>query len=476
MTAPFPRTPTFTGFDAPSRVEANIYDLEIEGELPTAINGSWYRCGPDPQYPPHRGDDVYINGDGMVSMFRFEAGHVDFRSRYVRTARFEAERRARRSLFGDYRNPYTDDPSVAGLDRGAANTAPVWHGGRLLALKEDSLPYELDPHTLETKGVFDWDGRLRTRTVSAHPKIDTATGEMHFYGYEATGGVGREMAYCVADAHGTLLREDWFDAPYPAMVHDFAITAEHVIFPLFPTLADDDRMRAGGPHWMSDQSQDSYVGIMRRDGPASAMRWFRRPGGHAYHVINAFEADGLLHLDLAVSEINSFPFVPDVSGVAYDPRRAAPMPMRWSFDLSRNENAITERVIGSAPGDLPRIDDRRAGQDYRFFYMGMIDPSRAMLKAGPVGAGFNLVGQIDLATGHTAAYYGDDRTTFQEPQFVPCGAAENDGYVLSVMDRHDENRSDVGVFDARAFAAGPVAVIRLPLRLRSAFHGTWVAA
>ena len=40
-----------------------------------------------------------INGYGMVLMFRCDNGHVDFKSRYVRTENFMLERAARRSLF-----------------------------------------------------------------------------------------------------------------------------------------------------------------------------------------------------------------------------------------------------------------------------------------------------------------------------------------------------------------------------------------
>jgi carotenoid cleavage dioxygenase-like enzyme len=100
MTAPFPKTPGFSGPNRPFRAECDIFDLEIEGEIPRQLNGSWYRVGADPQYPPHLGNDIFINGDGIISMFRFENGHIDFRMRYVRTERWTAERAARRSLFG----------------------------------------------------------------------------------------------------------------------------------------------------------------------------------------------------------------------------------------------------------------------------------------------------------------------------------------------------------------------------------------
>jgi carotenoid cleavage dioxygenase len=154
MTQDFPDTFDFSGFNEPTRLEAEVYDLVVEGEIPAEIDGTWYRLTPEPQYPPMLGHDTYLSGDGMISMFQFKNGHVDYKSRYVRTDRLKAEREARRGLFGLYRNPYTDDPSVQGINRTVANTTPVWHGNRLMCLKEDGLPYEVDPETLETKGQW----------------------------------------------------------------------------------------------------------------------------------------------------------------------------------------------------------------------------------------------------------------------------------------------------------------------------------
>jgi carotenoid cleavage dioxygenase len=463
----------FSGYNAPSRVEADIFDLEIEGELPHELRGVWYRMTPDPQFPPRQGDDFFISGDGMISAFRFEGGHVDYRSRYVRTERFLAERAARRALYGAYRNRFTDETSVQGLDRTVANTSPIWHARRLFASKEDGLPYEIDPETLETRGRFDWDGRLKTVTVSAHPKTDPRTGELLFYGYEASGDASRDMAFCVADAEGRLVSEEWFEAPYPGMVHDFAITEDYAVFPIFPTITDLERMKAGGPHWMSDVSQDCWVAVVPRATGVRDIRWFRRPGGQFFHVINAWNEGETITLDLCVSQTNSFPFIPDVSGEPYDPAKASAVPFRWTLDLARNDDAIGERLIAPVPGDVPRIDERRIGMRYRQAWMGMVDPTRAMRMSGPVGGGFNLVGRIDMDTGETDAWYGSDDDAFQEPQFVPTGPGELDGYVLSVIERHAGNLSDVGVFHAGRMAEGPMAVIKLPLRLRGAVHGCW---
>ncbi len=53
----FPATPTYSGFNAPVRTEVDLYDLEvIEGAIPPELHGTFYRCGPDPQYPPKLGN------------------------------------------------------------------------------------------------------------------------------------------------------------------------------------------------------------------------------------------------------------------------------------------------------------------------------------------------------------------------------------------------------------------------------------
>ena len=61
------------------RTESTLQDLEvISGAVPAEIEGTWYRAGPDRQYPPKDGSDVFIDGEGMVHMLRFENGLIRF--------------------------------------------------------------------------------------------------------------------------------------------------------------------------------------------------------------------------------------------------------------------------------------------------------------------------------------------------------------------------------------------------------------
>ena len=128
--------------------------------------------------------------------------HVDYRSRWVRTERFRLQEQARRSLFGRYRNRYTNDPSVAGKNMGTANTNIVWHGRKLLALKEDSLPMELDPETLETRGEWRYEGAVSAVSLTAHPKLDYHTNELLTFSYQARGDATTDIVFYVARRGG----------------------------------------------------------------------------------------------------------------------------------------------------------------------------------------------------------------------------------------------------------------------------------
>ena len=77
-----------------------------------------------------------------------------------------------------------------------ANVSVVWHGDRLLTSGEVGFPYELSRDDLDTTGVYDFGGKLAT-AFTAHPKIDPATGNLHFFGYGFTAPF---LTYHVADA------------------------------------------------------------------------------------------------------------------------------------------------------------------------------------------------------------------------------------------------------------------------------------
>lgn len=477
----FPDLPIYTGFNTPSRLEADVTDVEIEGAVPADLDGAFYRVGPDPAYPPLHGRDIYFNGDGMVSMFRFKGGRVDFKCRYARTDKLALEQAAGRALFGHYRNPYSDDPGVQGRIRGTANTNVVFHAGRLLALKEDSPPLAMDPLTLETGGYVDFDGALKSATFTAHPKIDPVNGEMIAFGYSATGIASNDVAYHVIDAQGRIVHEAWFEMPYPGLLHDFGVTQDYVVFPVVPCVASLDRAREGRPVYGWDACREVWIGVLPRRGTARELRWFRGPALFASHVMNAFNDGERVYIDMPVAEGNMFPFFPDITGAPFDPVRAQARVTRWTMDLSKPDTGFAQQCLAAPVGEFPRIDDRYGMQPYRHGFLAQTDmtlPYDAERGGSITGMFINCVGHIDLATGRSDRYFAGATTTLQEPCFIPKSpdAPEGEGYIAVLANRLQEMRSDLLLLDAQHLQDGPIATIHLPLRLRSGLHGNWVGA
>lgn len=473
MSPKYPDIPMFQGINAPSRIEVDIHDLEVDGEIPAGLDGAFYRVAPDHQYPPRFLDDVPFNADGTISRFLFENGRVHLRHRYVQTERFKAERAAGRALYGRYRNPFTDDPSVASRSRNLANTTPLVWDGRLLALREDSPPIAMDPLTLETQGDWTFHGTLQARSpmrngppFTAHPKIDPRTGQMIAFGFAAKGLFTRDVAYYEVSPAGKITHEVWFEAPYHCMLHDFGVTEDYAVFPIIPVCGVGTKaLKAGKPHYAWDPTKDVYLGVLPRGGAARDLRWFRAPNQFCSHVMNAFNEGTRVHIDVPLAPGNMFPFFPELEK-PWDPRQAQSRTTRWTVDMaSKGEGFQSAERLTDYVGEFPKTDPRYQTRPYRHGWLLGFDPSRSS------------IAHVDHATGKTQVWAGDANTTLQEPCFIPRSdsAPEGDGYIITVATRIEELRTDVFLLDAQRLAEGPFATLRLPIRLRPGYHGNWAS-
>jgi len=452
--------PYLTGNFAPVADEADFQNLPVVGEIPAGLAGMFYRNGPNPQCEP--GDDYHwFAGDGMIHGFKVEDGKVDYLNRYVRTPRWRAENAAGKRLFGAFGNPMTSDPSVLTTDSGTANTNIVWHAGRLLALEEAHKPFELDPVTLESRGYAD-DYRGR---VTAHPKIDPETGEMVWFGYMSGQlPLNATMSYGVTDPAGKVSRRETFKAPYCSMVHDFLVTRNHVLFPILPLVGSLPRAMTGGPIFAWEPNKGAFVGVMRREASVDSLRWFQIDACYVFHPMNAWEDGDKIHAD--VMEYDTAPLFPNADGSMN--RDNGARLVRWTFDLADNSNAVKREPIDDLAGEFPRFDERKAGLAYRHGWFAKRSGRRT-------GLNLDGIAHVDLATGKRVVFMFPEGDAPGEPVFVPraADADEGDGWLVSVVYRGEEDRSDFVVFDAQDIIAGPVGTARLPRRVPFGFHGNW---
>ena len=468
MAKMFPKHPNLVGGFAPLQMECDAPDLCIEGEVPRDLNGTFYRNGPNPQFAP-RGNHHWFGGDGMVHGFKIDDGRVSYRNRWVKTIKFKTERDAKRALFASF-NPMDTDPSVQGMQTdGIANTNIVWHAGKLLALEEAHAPFELDPDSLDSIGPWTFGDKL-VGPMTAHPKIDPETGEMLFFGYNATGMISEDMSFHVVDRHGKLTRSETFKAPYAAMVHDFMVTRDHVIFPIMPLTGSMERAMRGAPVYAWEPELGTCIGIMPRNGSVTDLRWFKGDPAYVFHPMNAHSDGDIVTCD--VCEFEQAPLFPMTDGTPGDRSKAVPRLTRWTFDLSRNTDDYKWARLNDIACEFPRLDERRTGLSYRYGFVACnTDPDFNL-------GGFNAIGRIDHQTSKLDLYNLGPGCATNEPIFVPRNdsAAEGDGYVLANI--YDEGRmaSQLVILDAQNLSSGPLATAYLDHRVPFGFHGNWKPA
>ena len=110
------------------------------------------------------------------------------------------------------------------------------------------------------------------------------------------------------------------------------------------------------------------------------------------------------------------------------------------------------------------------GRRHRYGYANLVPSQRD----GRVTIG-GLV-QHDLRTGRSVeARLGPGRAA-SEGVFVPAraNAAEDEGWVLSIVYDPARDRSDLVILDATDFGGRPGATVALPQRVPFGFHGTWL--
>ena len=425
-----------SGNFAPVTEELTAYDLPVTGTIPPELAGWYLRNGPN---PADAASGHWFFGDGMVHGVRIDGGRaVAYRNRWVRTTRLTNGARTH------------DEHGNLDLTAGAANTHVVRHAGRTFALVENALPYELTCD-LDTKGPYDFDGRLRT-AMTAHPKTCPLTGELHFFGYGTHGPAN--LTYHRADASGELVISRPVEVPAPTMMHDFALTATHVVFMDLPVVFDLRAAKSGTMPYSWDGDYGARLGIMRRDDPYGEVRWFPIDPCYVFHSLNAHDApDGTIVLHVMR--------YPEMWRRAADgsvlPTRSAVL---WKWTLDPADGTVREEQIDDRPGEFPRTDDR------------LISLGSAH---GHITSGTSLV-RYDLATGGATSHdFGPGRTP-SEAAFAPAdGTPGGAGWLVTYVHDAATDRSDLVLLAADDLAAMPIATIHLPTRVPFGFHGNWIA-
>jgi all-trans-8'-apo-beta-carotenal 15,15'-oxygenase len=454
--------------------EHGLEPLEVEGTLPPDLAGTFYKNGIGRTHVAGVRYGHWFDGDGAVTSVRLGGGKASGAVRLVRTPGLLRQERARRPLFGGYNSPIRRPVSEIFLrDRkNPANTSVMVWQGRLFALCEAGLPFELDPATLETFGER-FDG-VFTTAFSAHPHDVPARRALYGFGI-ANGPRARLGAYELPYAGRARVIVDDILIPGPTMVHDFAATARHLVFDIAPmrmSLSAALFERKGGMDAMRWHARDgSELIVVPIDDPKASFR-IQVEAHLSEHVANAFEEGGALHVDfVSYQELRG---LEDYVGGIADGAVRAPLKSsirRATIDLA-TKRATFETLL-SAPCELPRVSPRVDATRHRFVYLAGFSSDAAAKRSF-----FNAVLKLDVGAGSAAKWTFPAGHYCSEALFVPKrgGTAEDDGWLLTLAYDATRDRSYLAVLDAKSPETPPVARATFNHRIPPGFHGVWVAA
>ncbi|MFE2125687.1 carotenoid oxygenase family protein [Streptomyces amritsarensis] len=448
--------PYLTGHYTPVTDEITATGLVVEGTLPPVLTGRLIRNSHNPKpgiTPTH-----WFKGSGMVHGIRLRDGRAEwYRNRWVHTPALDGA-------------PYMTE-NGPDLTASAAGTHIIEHAGRLLALCEANLPFELDSE-LGTVGAYDFDGKLRT-AMTAHPKEDPVTGELHFF---ASSPFPPYLIHHVASADGKVLESQEVPGASAALKHDFAITEHYVVF-LEGSVTFDPAEHSGIPYGWDDE-QVSRIGVMPRTaagtggGRAREIRWFEIGQGYGMHFANAYE-DPYGRIVVEGPTVGRDGWQRSWNWwVGAEDRGAEPnsgsRSTRWTVDLAAG--SVKEEPTDDLTVEFPTINEAFLGIEHRYQY--------ALAFPDDLGIAAHTLVKYDRTTGARQLLpFGAGRLP-SEAVFVPVegpGASQEDaGYLLTVVSDLKANASQLLVLDASDLTVPPVATIHLPRRVPAMIHGSWI--
>ena len=464
--------PYRTGAWRPQHREWTDTDPVVEGDLPADLVGAYLRNCENPLVP-NRERYHPFDGDGMIHSTVFRNGTVEYRNRFVRTAALAAEQEAGRALWsGLAEAPKKAEREDGWGARGRMKDASspdivVQRGVALSSFYQCGELYRMDPVTLSDLGTESWNGRFPAEGVSAHTKVDEATGEMLFFNYSVHEPY---MHYGVVDAKGDLVHYVPVDLPGPRLPHDMCFTERYAILNDCPLFWDPELLPRGVYANRFYPEMPMRLGVVPRRG--TTVRWFEFSPTFVLHWINAYEEGDWVVVD-GYFQQDPAPYLPPDATVDQrlfrylDLFAMKSVPWRWRMNMVTGE--CSEGPLSDVITEFGMISNDVAGRPYRFAYSAL-----------PTEGWFTFEGIIkhDVQTGSMQTYRFPDGTYCSETVFAPRPNArsEDDGYLLTYTSDIVNDVSHCAVFDAQDPSAGPVCRVRLPERISSGTHAYWASA
>ena len=412
--------------------ELEIRNLDIEGYFPDWLSGSLLRTGPALYELEHQNLNHWYDGLAMLYNFSFNMGKVDFSCKYLQSKSYKKARANGRLQIKEWATDpcrtifeklksFVIAPSLT--DNGNINI--LKYGEDFLATSETPMPIIFDKNTLATIGHYKYKDDLKGEIDPSHPQYDKE-GNVYSYllGYNL---ISAYNVYKLDPKTNTRTKIRKILTRSPAYMHSIAKTENYIILAEFPFVVNPMELKFGDKPLIENYKWKPHLGTVYQvvDLKSGSVKKYEGDPYFAFHHVNAFEENDLIHLDLIAfpdAEIVERLYLKDLRG--NNPTKAAGKLHR--ITINKGNGQVDMQQLSEKPLELPSINY----QDYN------AKPYRYMYGAGNTVEGNWLddITKIDTQTGEYQTWY-KKHCYPSEPVFVkdPEGTKEDDGILLSVV-------------------------------------------
>ncbi|KAF8036082.1 hypothetical protein BT93_C1928 [Corymbia citriodora subsp. variegata] len=516
----------------------------LEGELPADFpEGVFIRNGPNPLFgclqstvsPLGITNETWVEGEGMLhALFFKKTGDSDwsisYKNKYVESETFKLEKQRNKPSF----IPAIEGDPLAVIaafslnrirlntdSKLLCNTSVFEYLGKLYAISENYLPHEIDSQTLETFGVWDFNGDW-DRPCTSHPKVLHYINVLPYYviksyisgsGELVIMGIDLKKPFLVvgvvsADGKELLHKVD-VQLEKCVFSHEIGVTERYNIIVDQPLSVDISRLAKGGQLLKYDKEGTSRFGVMPRYGDANSVRWFEVQTCSTFHILNTFEdgAEVVVRACRAVTSIFPGPDwgenkldwytrgynLPPKDGENGNEGEGFLLHSMYEWRLNMETGDVKERNLSGTHSSMefPFINENFIGLKNKFGFAQVVDSVASsncgLAKYGGLAKLYLDEQQVEQSTegeneqAVMVEYHKFGESTFCSGSVFVAknggakGEGEDGGWIATFVHNEVSDETQVHIIDVKDFEGEPVAKIRLPQRVPYGFHGTFMA-
>jgi carotenoid cleavage dioxygenase-like enzyme len=449
--------------------ESNGEALPWCGEPPAWLAGNLLRTGPALFEIGAKKYRHWFDGLAMLHRFALAPRGVRYSNRFLHGKTFNAAILTRKVARGEFATNSQEFYWTRVLSTFAGNTTDngnvnvVSYGEDIfVALTEVPNPVQFDRDTLNTVGAFTFSDDLKSHVTTAHPHYDRQRRliyncDIMFHSPSLYRFTRMEF--------GATERETVAEIPVdrPAYMHSFGMSENYLILVEFPLVTNPITLLLSGRPFIETYrwrpSRGLRFTVVHKD-TGQIVRSVATDACFGFHLVNAFEADGTVVIDLIAYDNANIMKAFYLDALRHGGGVVTGALTRFTIPL--DHGAITRETLSPVPLELPFIDyKRRAGRSYRYLW-----------GAGQASDGFmDRLQKYNLQSG-TVQYWSEAGCYPGEPVFVaaPSAVEEDDGAILSVVLDTAQRRSFLLVLDAATLTE--LARAWVPHVIPFGFHGS----